>query len=132
MNAILSIGLSMLFLFQGFTLSLKDLAQIGDLVEHVNFHANTYGDSFETFLSKHYGELKEKHARDNQEEKDEHEKLPFSHQSNIQNFIVFVHIPNDYFSSKIILGSNTSSIFFYSESYSSIRESEIFQPPRLA
>ncbi|PKD16385.1 hypothetical protein APR41_08530 [Salegentibacter salinarum] len=122
----------MLFLFQGFTLSLRDLAQIGDLVEHVNFHASTYGDSFEIFLSKHYGELKEKHTRDNQEEKDEHEKLPFSHQCNIHNFIVFVHIPNDYFSSKVILGSNTSPIFFYSESYSSIRESEIFQPPRLA
>lgn len=132
MNTIFSIGLSFLFLFQGFTLSPKDFIRIGDLVEHVAFHADTYGDNFEIFLSKHYGELKEEHTTDNHEEQEDHEKLPFSHHSNIQNFIVFVLLPNDYLSTKIVLGSESSSYFFYAETYSSIGESKIFQPPRIA
>ncbi|MBZ9630987.1 hypothetical protein LB465_09360 [Salegentibacter sp. LM13S] len=132
MNFIISIGLSFLFLLQGFTISLKDFIQIGDMVEHVAFHADTYGDSFEIFLSKHYGELKEEHTTDNHEEEEDHEKLPFSHHSNIQNFIVFVILLNDFSSTKVISEPASSSIFFYTETYSSIRESKIFQPPRVA
>ncbi len=132
MNTILSIGLSLSILFHGFTPSPRDFIQIGNLIEHASFHADTYGDNFEIFLSKHYGELQEEHDREYQEENEEHEKLPFSHHSNIHNFIGFVLLPCDFSSAKVVSESDSSSNYFYTETYSSIRESKIFQPPRIA
>lgn len=131
MNAILSIGLSLSFLFHGFTFSPRDIINIGNLVEHARFHVDTYGDNFEIFLSKHFGELQEEHNSEYQKE-NEHEKLPFSHHSNLHYLIELVLLPSDFSSLKVVSGSDSSSNFYYTETYSSIRESKIFQPPRPA
>lgn len=132
MKFLISISLSAILLLQGFNFGLPDLIKLGDLLEHANFHAESYGDSFTVFLSKHYGELKEQHNREHQEEEKEHEKLPFNNQANSHSFTVFV-LTTAYFPAlKFSAISSSSSFFFYEDSYSSPGESGIFQPPRLA
>lgn len=131
MSFLISITLSALLLLQGFNFGLPDLIKLGDLLEHANFHAASYGDSFTVFLSKHYGELKVQHEREHQEEEEEHEKLPFNNQVT-HNSTVFVLTPAYFNSLKFSRISNSSSIYFYEDSYSSPGESGIFQPPRLA
>lgn len=131
MNFIISISLSIVLLFQGINFGLPDLLNAGELIEHARFHSQNHGDNFIVFISKHYGELKEQHEQQHQEEKKEHEKLPvrgeFSFSSNW-----FVPNNETELLPKIPAITSTSSIFFYKETYSSIRESAIFQPPRRA
>lgn len=132
MKFLISISLSAILLLQGFNFGLPDLIRMGDLLEHANFHAESHGDSFTVFLSKHYGELKDQHNREHQEEEKEHEKLPFNSQSNTHSVTVFV-LTSPYFNSlKFSAISNCSSFFFYEDYYSFPGESGIFQPPRPA
>ena len=132
MKFFFAISLSAILLLQGFNYGLPDLIRVGDLLEHANFHAETYGDSFTIFLSKHYGELKDQHNREHQEEEKEHEKLPFNHQASAPSFTGFV-LTNSWFDTlKFSDTSFFSSIFFYENFYSSPGKSGIFQPPRLA
>lgn len=132
MKFVISISLSVILLLQGFNFGLPDLFRVGDLLEHANFHAETYGDSFAVFLSKHYGELKEQHNREHQEEEREHEKLPFNHQASALSFTGFVLTNPCFDTPKFSILSISTSVFFYENSYSSLGESGIFQPPRLA
>lgn len=132
MQFLISISLSAILLLQGFNFGLSDLMRVGDLLEHANFHADTYGDSFTVFLSKHYGELKEQHNREHQEEEKEHEKLPFNNQACACSFPGFVFTNINFEPLKISVLSVSTPIFFYENSYSSPGESGIFQPPRIA
>jgi hypothetical protein len=132
MKFLVSISLSAILLLQGFNFGLPDLIRVGDLLEHANFHAETYGDSFAVFLSKHYGELKEQHNREHQEEEREHEKLPFNHQASAHSFTGFVLTNSNFDTLKFTVISVSTPIFFYENSYSSPGESGIFQPPRFA
>ena len=75
---------------QCFGLSIKDIGQIDELIEHAQMHNQEYGDNIFVFISKHYGELKAAHEKEHQEEKEDHEKLPFKQQSSITAMNVFV------------------------------------------
>ena len=68
MNKIVTIGISLLILLQGANVHFKDLVELGELMEHYQFHNEEYGDNFIVFFSKHYRELKASHSDKHQEE----------------------------------------------------------------
>lgn len=132
MAKIFSIVVSILVLFQSFNLDLGDLAHIDDLLEHAELHSEKYGDNFIVFISKHYGELQEKHSQDHQEEQKEHEELPFTNHC-------CTHVFTAYVVSKIQLSNlktgpvaDFTANFYYLDNYSTFEKSDIFQPPKQA
>ena len=131
MKQLVSLFLSFILLFQGFNLGLIDLVRVGDMLHHVEYHSDTYGDSFTEFLSKHYGASKEEHHQKNKEEQPEHEQLPFNHQNSVQTAMVFFLPQNNIPLLKLPVVKNRTLNFIYKESWFSYCNHEIFQPPRL-
>lgn len=117
---------------QSFGINLNDLSQIDELIEHAQFHNEQYGDNVIVFISKHYGELKADHDREHQDEKEEHEKLPFnhnncSHTSSITAFVL--DADKDDFKAFEFLEFKEHT-FFYQAPSSSLHSEGILQPPR--
>lgn len=130
MTKLVSILTSVLILFQGFNIHFDDLMELDELIEHAQFHSETYGDNFLVFLSKHYGELKAEHAQKNQEERQEHEELPFQHQCQTASISVFVlNDPLSYPEPKEPVVNNSVN-FVYQVSSSTFQKEGPFQPPR--
>ncbi|TDT40437.1 hypothetical protein CLV90_3284 [Maribacter spongiicola] len=133
MNKLFSILLSSLIMLQSFGVHYDDIVQLDELIEHAQFHSEQYGDNVIVFLSKHYGELKADHQRDHQEEKKDHEKLPFNHSgaSHISVADVFI---NSYKSELNVLefSDYTASNFYYQAPSSSLHSEGILQPPRIS
>lgn len=132
MSKIFSIALSVLLLFQSFNLDMVDVAQIDDFLTHAEFHKQKYGDNLFVFISKHYGELKAQHDLEHSEEKKDHEELPFNHQTCSHFSTAFVMNGADFMVPKTPQVADTTSNFFYQESYCQIENSDIFQPPKAA
>ena len=82
------------------------------------------------FISKHYGELKSDHEKQNNEEKEDHEQLPFQYHSNMVSSTLFTL---DSFKTELN-GSYFSDFkkhnFFYKNSTSTIHIEGLFQPPQ--
>lgn len=130
MKQLTVIYLSLTLLMQGFNPGLKDLVRMGDMLEHLEYHSQNYGDGFTEFFSKHYGAAKDEHHENNKEEQHDHDNLPFNQQNSAQTALLFfipqIKIP--------LLKSpqiqKQSLNFIYKESRSNFRNHEIFQPPR--
>ncbi|WP_396633957.1 hypothetical protein [Maribacter sp. R86514] len=133
MNKLFSILLSSLIMLQSFGVHFDDIVQLDELIEHAQFHNEQYGDNIIVFLSKHYGELKADHQRDHQEEKKDHEKLPFNHSgaSHISVADVFI---NSYKSELNVLefSDYSDANFYYQAPSSSLHSQGILQPPRIS
>ncbi len=133
MNKLFSIVIASLILLQSLNIHLNDVLEFDKLIEHARFHSEQHGDDFFMFLSKHYGELKTEHSQKHQEEKKDHERLPFQNQMHSVALSAFVLNPfhieatNPEFS---LL--QQKSRFFYSATYLSLEKAAPFQPPRLA
>ena len=131
MTKFLSIFTSFLILFQGLNINLDEFTQLDELVEHAFYHAEKYGDDIFVFVSKHYGELKEDHNKTNDEEKRDHEQLPFNHQCSPNYISVFIlegaHLPVLHIDE---ISSKTN--FLYRETNSFFEKSNVFQPPKIA
>ncbi|SDQ18281.1 hypothetical protein [Flagellimonas zhangzhouensis] len=132
MNKIVIIGISLLILLQGTSIHLKDLVEIGQFVEHYQFHSEEYGDNLMVFVSKHYGELKASHSEKHQEEQKEHEKLPFQHQSPCAQPLVFVLDSDNFIETRSDTPLVVKGNFHYQMSYSHIWGDDPFQPPKHA
>lgn len=132
MKQIFSLFLSFTLLLQGFNLGLIDILRVGDMLHHLEYHSETYGDSFTDFLSKHYGASKEEHHEKNKEEHPEHEQLPFNQQNSSHAGFVFFIPQNKIPLLKLPAVKSRALNFIYKESWSSYRNHEIFQPPRYA
>jgi len=130
MNKIVIIGISLLILLQGANIHFKDLVELGELVEHYQFHSEEYGDNFMVFVSKHYGELKVSHSKKHQEEQKEHEKLPFQHQTQCAQPLVFVLGNDNLIYSRSEIPMTSKGNFHYEMSYSHIWGDNPFQPPK--
>lgn len=130
MMRIAAILLSTLILVQSFNVHFNDIFELDELIEHAQFHAEEYGDNFLVFISKHYGELKAEHNKNHQEEKEEHERLPFQQQS--QSIVLYAFATNELQKNlpEIIFESSQDSNFFYQASYYSLNPEGPFQPPR--
>lgn len=115
---------------QSFGFSFGAIAQIDEFIEHAQFHSEQYGDNVFVFISKHYGELKVQHNKDHQEEKEDHEQLPFQHQTHISSITAFVlNSTKDEFKTLEFSEFRTHN-FFYQETSSSLHLEGLFQPPR--
>ena len=132
MVKVLSLMLSALLLLQSANPDVDDVLQLNDLMEHARFHSDKYGDSFLTFLSKHYGALEQDHKQTHQEERSQHEELPFNHQACNHPALFFVLTGKPLPTLRSVNMVATPANFFYQDSASSFEQFEIFQPPRFA
>jgi len=130
MTKLVSIAISLLILVQSFNIHFDDIIELDELIEHAQFHAEEHGDNFLVFLSKHYGELKAEHSQKHQEEKEDHEQLPFQHQSQTTSLYVFVLNQVSENSLEIDFALDRDSNFFYQASYHSLTPDGLLQPPR--
>lgn len=128
-----SILLSSLMLLQSLHLGISDLIQFDELLEHARYHQQEFGDSFLTFLSKHYGDQKEEHQQKHQEEKPDHEQLPFQQTpqqiSGSTPFYVPGHLLWDHLQEN---RETQSHNFYYLSGWPEVYTDGIFQPPRQA
>ena len=131
MIKLFSISLSFLILLQSFGISFNDLSQIDEFIEHAQFHSEQYGDNVFVFISKHYGELKTDHDKEHQEEKEDHEQLPFLQQSNVSIISFTLNSQNEAFKTPEPFEFKNHN-FYYLEPTSSLHSSGPFQPPRLS
>jgi len=132
MTKIVSIAVSLLILVQSFNIHLSDIVELDELIEHAQFHSEEYGDNFFVFVSKHYGELKADHSQKHQEEKEDHEQLPFQHQCQTAQLSAFVLIQTADYPLEFDVVLDRDSNYFYQASYHSLAQEGLFQPPRQA
>jgi len=126
-----SIAASFLILIQSFNICISDLVDLGELIEHAKYHSEKYGDNLFVFLSKHYGDLEADHSKKHQEEKQQHEELPFQHQPHMTLLSAFVIKDMQAYQLKPVDDLLTSTAnFFYQASYSNCEKEGPFQPPR--
>lgn len=130
MKTLVAIALSLLVLFQSAGLCISDFFLLKDLVEHVEFHSEQYGDSFFTFLDKHYGSLKSEHK--DQDTQDKHERLPFQHSNNHQVLIEGIVFSQDIYLDKSALFLKVKQALSYENNYYFLKSCSIFQPPKHA
>lgn len=127
-----AILLSSLLLMQSFHMTFTDLARLDDLIEHMRYHQEEFGDDLLSFFSKHYGEDKTEHQKNHKEELPEHEQLPFQHISHVHapqtlNFNGVVSLP-----APPVSEIQKALPFHYLPITTSLYSSGIFQPPRQA
>ncbi|NNE75631.1 MAG: hypothetical protein HKN31_01010, partial [Pricia sp.] len=132
MTKLISIATSLLILIQSFGIHIDDIIVLDELLEHAQFHADEYGDDFFVFISKHYGELKSEHSQKHQEEREDHEQLPFQHQCNTGSLSVFVLNQVLEYRLPIEPLAHRDSGYFYQDLYYSLAQKGFFQPPRHA
>lgn len=132
MSKLFAILLSSLILMQSLRIDYDDIVQFDELIEHAQFHKVEYGDNFIVFISKHYGELKDDHNKNHQEEEKEHQGLPFQchdHMLSITAFVIqecFLEIET------IELLELNDSRFHYQSSQSTLHKKGLLQPPKFA
>lgn len=125
-----SILLSILILFQNIGIGLEDIVQIDEFIEHAQFQSEQYGDNVLVFISKHYGALKTEHSEEHQEEKKDHEQLPFQQYSQGLSISVFVLTNKAVEFKPFELHSFNKHIFHYQEPSSHLYLEGLFHPPR--
>ncbi|MBK5214320.1 MAG: hypothetical protein JJE55_11745 [Flavobacteriaceae bacterium] len=132
MKTLIAISLSFLVFFQSAGLGVTDIFLFGRFVEHAEYHSENYGDDFFTFYEKHYGSLKAEHQKNYNEEKQEHEELPFQHISchHVLTDVVLVPYEIPILRGEIFI--QHSHTFYYQNLYSSLEKVSIFQPPKFA
>ncbi|PCE66169.1 hypothetical protein B7P33_02410 [Sediminicola luteus] len=121
--------LANLVLLQALGVGARDIIQFNELVEHARFHQQTYGDDFLTFLSKHYGEQKEDHEKNHQEEKEQHGALPFQKATHVAELALtapFLEMERP----RLVLMEQRTKIFSYENLHSLFEPRGIFQPPK--
>lgn len=132
MSQLYSILLSIIILTQSMGISINDMVQIDEFIEHAQFHSEEHGDNFLDFVSKHYGSLKADHEKLHQDEQEDHEELPFQHHSHLSSISIFilnaekgyVHLPD--------LVEFEDHNFYYQEPFSTLHSQGLIQPPRHA
>lgn len=132
MNKLCSIFIASLILLQSSGIHWNDIVQLDELIEHAQFHSDAYGDNLVVFLSKHYGELKADHQKQHQEEKEDHEKLPFNHHCSVASVTVFVMDASSIGLDYVEVLEFRSLNFQYCPPSSTLHAEGILQPPRIS
>jgi len=130
MKTLIAISLSLLVVFQSAGLGMADILMLNKLVEHAQYHSENYSDDFFTFFEKHYGVLKVQHRKNDNEEKQAHDKLPFQHTSCNHLVTELILVAFEIPLLKPLISSKTTSNFHFQNLYSSLEESSIFHPPK--
>ena len=122
--------LASLILFQGLFANTDLIFEINELTEDYELHKVKYGDDLTTFISKHFGDLKESHKEQHQKEHEQH-KHPV--QNNIGSSLQVDFLLAFSFTDKSILEYDVSaSNFNYMDLHSTFEKQKIFQPPQQA
>lgn len=132
MSKLIVILLSGVILLQSFHIGAEDILQLDELLEHAEFHKQEHGDNFFVFLSKHYGELKAEHSKNHQEEKSDHEQLPFQCQGHSITIIASLPFKSTNEFNEFTPLNSSEANFHYVNLYASLHEKELLQPPRHA
>ena len=132
MKTLVAISLSFLVFVQSVGLSISDIFLFSDLVEHVKYHSEEYGDDYFTFFEKHYGDLKTEHQKAQNEENSQHEKLPFQHNNCNHLLAEVVLIGYNLPLGKSVVFNTVDPHFYYQNLYSFLERASIFQPPQAA
>lgn len=134
MTKLLSILLSLMILAQNMGLVINDIVKLDELVSHAIMHNDKYGDSLIDFVSKHYGEQKAAHAIAHQEEKGDHDKLPFNHTGHCHVIAItaIVHTPAVIEIRNPKFVDDVTANFYYHSPISSLHTSGLLQPPRFS
>ncbi|MCB0381726.1 MAG: hypothetical protein KDD05_00010 [Psychroserpens sp.] len=132
MSKLFAILLSFLILTQSLRIDYDDIIQIDDLIEHAQFHKAEYGDNFFVFISKHYGELKDDHTKNHQEEEKDHEQLPFQCHDQLVTITAFVIQKCFLNIESIELLELKDYRFHYESSLSTLHKKGLLQPPKFA
>lgn len=111
---------------------MTDIFLLERFMEHADYHSENYGDDFFTFFKKHYGSLKAEHQKNHNEDKQEHEELPFQHISCHHAMTDVVLVPYEVPILKAEVYIHHSHTFYYQNLYSSLEKVSIFQPPKFA
>lgn len=130
MSKLFSISLSLIIVFQSIGIRFVDIIQIDEFIEHAQFHSEQYGDNVFVFISKHYGELKVDHEKQHQEEKEDHEQLPFQHQYGSFTAFALIFTKTE-FEILRFTKYNTHN-FYYQAPASFLYPKGLFQPPRFS
>jgi len=122
--------LAALILFQGIFVNTDIIFETSELIEDYQLHKVKYGDNLSTFISKHFGDLKESHKKQHQKE---HEQ----HQHPVQNNTGTYQIDFTFSASFVVMKNEieitlSTSNFHYADLFSTFEKEKIFQPPRLA
>ena len=129
MTKLFSIFFSMLILIQSLNIGFEDISKIDDLIEHATFHKEIHGDSFIDFIVEHYAENFTNHDEDHEE----HDNLPFKHDSNsFQNTVPLLTVSISSIELRLNPEIQLRSHFFYEDLYSFLNNSSVFQPPKQA
>tara|TARA_R110002049_G_scaffold46286_4_gene134717 strand:- start:4422 stop:4811 length:390 start_codon:yes stop_codon:yes gene_type:complete len=129
MSKFIAISYSVLVLIQSFSINLEDISKFKVLLEHAEFHQETYGDSFGDFLGEHYGNKNVEHGNNHKDHKD----LPFKDSHHMSS-----HINTSFTINSVSYDIKYSTFieipfnFFYKESTSVFDKLSVFQPPKLA
>lgn len=130
MIKLLSILISILVLVQSLNIHIGDVLKLDELLEHAEMHKKKYSDNFLVFLSKHYGDLKQSHTQQHQEEEKNHSQLPINQECSSQITTSFI-INMISFGIDIPHTVESSINYCYSDNFSTFEKQKIFQPPRL-
>jgi hypothetical protein len=128
-----SILLSALLLLQSLHFGVSDLLQVDALLQHARYHQEEFGDSFLTFLSKHYGDQKAIHHHDQGEKQPDHDQLPFQQVPQqitgqapfyVPGRLLWEHLPEH--------RETQTRHFYYHPGIPAVYLGGVFQPPRPA
>ncbi|MEO8934894.1 MAG: hypothetical protein ABI295_11365 [Xanthomarina sp.] len=128
MHKLVAIIYSVLILTQSFNIGFEDLSKLSALMEHAEYHQETYGDSFFDFLSEHYGNANFQHENEHKE----HEDLPFKHHQTCCHTTISFTLPDVNFKLEYPSFIEIPCNFIYKESISLFEKASVFQPPRLS
>jgi hypothetical protein len=130
MQQIVSILLSAILLAQGISFNTGELEKMDTLLEHARFHKDKYGDNFAVFMDKHYGNQKDRHLGEHQEERQEHKDLPFQQFAPLLMQIAILNDPAISDISSTLVATPQYENYFYEQLHASLLVEEILQPPK--
>lgn len=117
---------------QSLGLGVCDIAKVDEFIEHAQFHSKEYGDNVFVFISKHYGEQKAEHDREHEEEREDHDQLPFQHHSHVSSIVAIVLNAHKEDLKSVVFSELQKHQFYYQAASSSLHLEGLFQPPRQA
>ncbi|MGI9547984.1 MAG: hypothetical protein ACR2MM_12135 [Flavobacteriaceae bacterium] len=130
MLKLVSIWLSVILLAQGSSINTAELEKMDSLLEHAKFHKEKYGDNFAAFINKHYGNQKAKHSKEQQEEQQDHQQLPFQQTTPLLMQTAFLIELGFMVITSGPMTDLKNENYFYEKLHSSLLVREILQPPK--
>lgn len=128
MYKIFAILLSNLILLQSLHIGLEDFSKAKVLINHIQYHQDTYGDNLLDFFAEHYGT--KEHQGNNHKE---HQRLPFKDSSTCFHHVISSHTINtQVFEIKNTIVLQRQQNYFCNSLYSFIEKTSVFQPPKNA